>query len=178
MNGFRNFFTAECSYVRKLIPPNRFNERLYDLFELRRKKDKENPYYAIISPNKSDLVEFGLGRYAPETWIASHPSMEPCDLTGDELRNWTRGARDPADFSLAAFPRPPMFLNTHYMLAGNLFKWLTLYGEAPNDDSWTWRSFPDGKKWQRAVKIYGNRTVDVLMKQKWMRELNKTKSKN
>jgi hypothetical protein len=64
------------------------------------------------------------------------------------------------------------------MLAGNLFKWLTLYHEAPNDDSWAWRSFLDGEKWKRAVKIHGNQTVDVLMKEQWMREVNRTKSRN
>jgi hypothetical protein len=61
----RNFFSAECSYIRKLIPPNRFNERLEEMFALRRKKDKENPFYSIISPNHSSLVEFGVGRYGP-----------------------------------------------------------------------------------------------------------------
>jgi hypothetical protein len=64
------------------------------------------------------------------------------------------------------------------MLAGNLFKWLALYHEAPDDDSWAWRSFPDGEKWKQAVRIYGNQTVDVLMKEKWMREVNRTKSRN
>jgi hypothetical protein len=104
--------------------------------------------------------------------------MEPCDLTGETLHNWTQGPRDPADFSNAAFPRPPLILKTRYMLAGNLFKYLTLYHEAPNDDSWSWRSFPDGEKWKQAVKIHGNDTVDVLMIEKWIREANRTKPNN
>jgi hypothetical protein len=49
------------------------------------------------------------------------------------------------------------------MLLGNIFKWFTLYNAAPSDDSYAWRVFPDGEKWRQAVKLYGNRTVDIMV---------------
>jgi len=172
-----NVFTAECSYVRKLHPPNRFSEKVEKMFELRRKKNEVNPAYKLISPNHTILHEFGQGRYGHEFWIASHPSMVPCDLSGELLfEGWAVGPRDPSNFSLALFPRPPLKLEKHYLIAGNLFKHFALYNEAPPDDSWTWTKFPDGPRWHRAVKKYGNQTIDVLMKEKWLSDQNETRT--
>lgn len=170
-----NEFVAECSYIRKLIPPDRFTTRLEEVFELRKQKNKENPQFKIISPNFTSLHDFGSGRFGNEAWVTSHPSMIPCDLTGERLSYWTdHGAQDSAGLSLAHFPRPPMKLETLYMLAGNLFKYFALYNEAPPDDSWMWSSFPDGEKWRQAVKTHGARAVDILMEEKMQTELNQT----
>jgi hypothetical protein len=55
------------------------------------------------------------------------------------------------------------------MLLGNIFKWFALYNAAPSDDSYAWRVFPDGEKWRQAVKVLGNRTVDIVLEKerKW-----------
>jgi hypothetical protein len=57
------------------------------------------------------------------------------------------------------------------MLLGNIFKWFTLYNAAPSDDSYAWRVFPDGEKWRQAVKVFGNRTVDVILEKEKKRQL-------
>jgi hypothetical protein len=57
------------------------------------------------------------------------------------------------------------------MLLGNLFKWFTLYNAAPSDDSYAWRVFPDGEQWRQAVKVLGNRTVDIILEKQRKREL-------
>jgi hypothetical protein len=59
-----NFWTAKCSYIQELIPPNRFNESMTKMFDLRKKKMEENPIFASITPNISRLHLYGTGRYA------------------------------------------------------------------------------------------------------------------
>jgi hypothetical protein len=57
------------------------------------------------------------------------------------------------------------------MLLGNIFKWFTLYNAAPSDDSYAWRVFPDGEKWRQAVRLLGNRTVDIVLEKERKRQL-------
>jgi hypothetical protein len=67
-----NFFTAKCSYVRKLISPKDFTERLTAVFDLKRQKIEENPLYLEISPNFTSWAqEFGKGRYIASTYYCS-----------------------------------------------------------------------------------------------------------
>jgi hypothetical protein len=59
-----NFWTAKCSYIQELIPPNRFNESMTKMFDLRKQKMEQNPIFASITPNISRLHLYGTGRYA------------------------------------------------------------------------------------------------------------------
>ena len=58
-------------------------------------------------------------------------------------------------------------LREYYYLAGNMIKWITLYGSVPNQDSWVWDHYPAGEMWKEHVAKYGvksekdNKTVRV-----------------
>jgi len=56
-------------------------------------------------------------------------------------------------------------MREYYLLAGYLFKWFELYGQAPPLHSWIWKWFPDGDEWKAAVAQHGNRSLDVMLQQ-------------
>jgi hypothetical protein len=72
MQFSRQLFTTKYGYVRKLIPPVAFPDRLAVVFDrLEQKKIEENPLYLEISPNFTAGAEFGKGRYIASTYDAS-----------------------------------------------------------------------------------------------------------
>ena len=164
-----NFWVADCAYIRRLPPPPTFFAQMDEVFRKRQDKIAENPLYSIAFPDVEGIDDHGAGRYSQEHWIGSHPSLQPCDLTSDPLTSWRQRMRSSVEFSWSMFPRPAQTNDptTDWdrppLIAGNLFKWFTLYGHAPADDSWVWRWFPYGEKYKQAVKLYGNRTFDVMV---------------
>jgi hypothetical protein len=166
-----NVWTADCAYVRRLPSPPTFFAAMDDVFTQRQNKMRENPRFAMAFPDVDGIDSHGAGRYAQEHWIGSHPSLNPCDLTADPLDDWRHQERSPSEFSWSMFPRPAQLNDpsTDYdqppLIAGNLFKWFTLYHRAPADDSWVWKWFPYGERYRKAVKLYGNRTFDVMVTQ-------------
>jgi hypothetical protein len=85
-------------------------------------------------------------------------------LTGEKnLDDWRLVDRTPHDLTWNMLPRPRQPPGQYLMLLGNIFKWYALYNAAPSDDSYAWRVFPDGDKWKRAVQMFGNRTVDLMV---------------
>lgn len=164
-----NFWVADCAYIRKLPPPPTFFVKMDDVFRQRQDKIQENPLYKIAFPDVVGIDSHGAGRYSQEHWIGSHPSLQPCVLTVDPLTEWRQRWRNASEFSWTMFPPPDKIndpttdLDRPPLIAGNLFKWFTLYGHAPADDSWVWTWFPYGEKYKQAVKLYGNRTFDVMV---------------
>jgi len=162
-----NFWTAKCSYIRKLHPPKNFDGRMETLLAIRRKKIAANHYYRNIFPIITDFDFHGRERFAALHWVGSHPSLVPCDLT-DDLGQWFR-PRDPADFDWSLFPRSgpsrldPIRQDQYLYLGGNLLKWYTLYNEGPPDSSWAFKWFPDGDFWKGAMHKYGNQVVDKVV---------------
>jgi hypothetical protein len=86
-----NMWTAECSYIRRLLPPLEYEskrrallERLWHEHEecLSRQPDPSMAYspWAWNLTDSLFLRNVGLGRYALERWALEHPSMIPCDL--------------------------------------------------------------------------------------------------
>jgi hypothetical protein len=164
-----NFFAADCNYVRKLIPPADFNDKMASLVALRQRKIAENQQYSYIFPNIPQFDKVVQGRYAPTHWIGSSPLLNPCTLTSEDLKKWFVDRNALADFSWSLLPRTDSSSldyarkQQYNVIGGNLFKWFALYNMAPPDDSWAWRWFPDGQKWKEAVSKYGNGTVDVVV---------------
>lgn len=164
-----NFWSADCAYIRKLPPPREFTDRMDAVFELRRQKLQENPVFSIAFPDVQGIDDHGSGRYSQEHWVGSHPDMVPCDLTADPLADWREHEHSPAEFNWSMYPRKEQERNPDIewkqppLIAGNLFKYFTLYNQAPPDDSWVWRWFPYGEKYRQAVKKYGNRTFDIMV---------------
>jgi hypothetical protein len=176
-----NFFTAKCSYVKRLIPPESYEDRMTELTKdtlLLRLKGR-------LSMNLfSDRVDrYGLYRYAMEAWIGGHPSIQPCDVSkNNSLSYWMDHDHDTdKEFEFAMAPRQPdapfdldevmqkkmikdtdMRMKEYYFLAGKIFKWYTLYNEIPSRTSWIWRWFPDSEIWIEGAEMYGKNVVEIL----------------
>jgi hypothetical protein len=88
-----NVWMADCSYVRKLVPPVEWEQRrrhMYQLLALPYHKEFGCLTNTILaghfdgggnfneSAGSSTAQGLGLGRYAFETWILSHPDAIPC----------------------------------------------------------------------------------------------------
>lgn len=175
-----NMFTAKCDYVKKLIPPLEFSSKMEQAIGkvvLLRLKDQ---LLTNLLPDRKDF--FGLERYSDEHWIASHPDVIPCDCdpTG-VMWKYHYQQMKLSDLSWAKAPRihgtpaysqqlqtkkvmgqTPLRVREYYFLAGNLVKWFSLYGKAPEPDAWPWTWFPDGNLWKQAVSKYGDQTVDKV----------------
>lgn len=75
-----NMWVAKCVYVRKLINPNEFQQKMDDIY-------KNGDSIKGIAPEVVEKIHpssFGLDRFAAEHWINSHPSSVPCDLASDD----------------------------------------------------------------------------------------------
>lgn len=143
-----NFFSAQCSYVKQLIPPNEYEDRITQLTKdtllMRLQGNLEMNMFS------DRLDRYGLYRYSMEAWIGSHPSIEPCDVSKTtDLMFWLDEEQDTEEeFEFAMAPRQPdapfdidkamtkkvyaneeMRMKEYYLLAGKLFKWFTLYNE-------------------------------------------------
>jgi hypothetical protein len=95
-------------------------------------------------------------------------------LTEDLYEDWVWIDRKESDLSWGMIPRPTQKSHQRNKLLGNLFKWYNLYNEAPGDDSWAWRSFPDGAQWKAAVAQFGNRTVEITLDQEQKKSMSLT----
>lgn len=176
-----NFFTAQCSYVKKLIPPQFYEDRITELTKdtlLMRLKG------SLLMNLFSDRIDrYGLYRYAMEAWIGSHPSIKPCDVSKTKhLMFWLDEDQDTEDeFEFAMAPRQPdapfdldeamekkvlankeLRMKEYYLLAGKIVRWYTLYGSVPSHSSWVWQWFPDGEEWRKGTELYGKNVVETL----------------
>ena len=167
-----NMWTAQCSYVAKLIPPRSFEGALEsavkELLYLQWKGQLESHLYS------DRLDRYGLDRYHSEHWIASHPMVQPCDMSStDKLKPWLT-ARSPSNDTRLSWSMAPrhrggpadqlapdtvdLIWKRHdsrrevFYLTGLLIKHLTLYQQVPPPDSWVWTWFRDGPFWLRVVE--------------------------
>ena len=186
-----NMWTAKCSYIRKLLPPNVDGEYT------RRKEASIKQFLMLRLWNilhatlDTDNVEhFGLDRYQWEHWIA-HPSIQPCELHSTNVGPLILLGKDPEgrtmnpqyyDWGLAPRrisanlgglrgPRLRLEANEerqfreYYYIPGNLLKWFHLYGNEgiPPNDSWIWEHFLAGQRWKGLVNEYGVKAIDVMV---------------
>ena len=109
-----NMWTAQCSYVRKLLPPVGFKAQMDVLYKKTRELEKEGkltngmyPYFeekVISNPIKS---LFGVERFALEHWVGSHPDLQPCDVSGKYAGDptvWTEDGLSEKDFVWSMAP--------------------------------------------------------------------------
>lgn len=180
-----NFFTARCSYINQLIPPDSKLEGMMDsLFTLSWMGEFDS---YVKAKGKMDPIGLG-GRFAYEAWTGSSPSLRPCDMSSvSDIRYYwnTSIATEHGDrFDLLNFSHSPSFpfteryvfdeltrkdsllkgpqadrLRYFYFLSGNLLKYFLLYKRYPPDSSWVWTFFPDGDYWKKKVKEVGPRML-------------------
>ena len=186
-----NMFSASCDYVKQLLPPAIFEERMNDIAGDALVSKIEETY-------TTKLVQFderilGSYQYSTEHWIGSHPDLRPCDVapivdggennkkmkTPDTLDNNMkhysqspgprRGSAPPGYFKEEIESkfrkRREVALREYYYLAGNVFRWNRLYDRVPPQNSWAWRWFPDGKIWEAAARSGGAYAVNHIADQ-------------
>ena len=92
-----NMWTAKCSYIRKLLPPND-NDGEY----IRKKEEAVKRFLMLdlwgvlaATLDTSNVEHFGLDRYAWEHWIASSPHIQPCEVHSTEVGPLILLGKDP-----------------------------------------------------------------------------------
>lgn len=144
-----NMWLARCSYVKKLLPPLKFQQKMTDL---------RIKYH--IGINRPRL---GAGRWAFEHWILSHPDVRPCDVFAataplqgynnmDDIEdNWVVDATMAAPRNNLEFyfvPEKRNLSSSHRLVVGwggdlnaHVAEWLHLYDKIPGNDSWVWEYY-------------------------------------
>jgi hypothetical protein len=159
-----NFWTADCSYVRDLIPPKEYEARrlemldeLFDASNAQRFKCLAPPLVGGENYTRSNQI-LSLGRHLWEYWIWNHPDLRPCDAfphSGPELANergrgdWSprliapsRVIQSPPGSKLAVGPRAWYYGATKhawFRMTGKLYEFRKLYGRDPAPDSPLWK---------------------------------------
>ncbi|GKY94309.1 hypothetical protein MPSEU_000396700 [Mayamaea pseudoterrestris] len=177
VSGPGNFFTAKCDYVKKLYPPNEFQEAMAKINATRQMlTDVVHKFELNLLPVKDSNL--GVDRYANEHWVGSNPEVQPCDMSDTyDMSFWQKTDQPDEAFKWEMQPRsstPSILkhlrtrdkttrLKDYFLLGGYLYKWYTLYGRGPPSDSWVWEWFPFGAEWKEAVENYGAHAMDVLL---------------
>jgi len=150
-----NMFTASCDYVRNLVPPLEFQDKMAKAAQKAQELWRDpNAYFSTqVKYGRKTLQEsfMGIGRYANEHWITSHPDLVPCEV--DENGIWTKAPTIPVFENIAKILRKNLDpkredLNRaeYVLLPGKMFMWNSLYnGARPSNNSWFWEYYPDGK---------------------------------
>jgi hypothetical protein len=173
-----NMFVAPCDYIRRLVPARDFISNLTsivtDMCRLQQQGHFMTTMYKQAKGRESRMF-LGLERWAMELWPGSHPSVKPCDMSDSiSLQPWHTGKHE-SDFVWQMAPHKSLesdwfaidrgelssvlssesrLRREYFLLAGNLYKWIKLYGEVPPEDSWYWTFFPDGDFWKAAMRQY------------------------
>lgn len=192
-----NVWTADCSYVKDLVPPTEHEAKarasVGDAF-LRRSVKQFQMEMKDVPP----VWNLGIGRYANEWWIASHPSLHPCDFSASVPDNndcertkqfimWMQKTVEDRDYRANAAslvstftpdaPYRPYRLprrfrdgtetinlkNEYFALPGKIHRWLELYAQLPDQNSWVWKYFPEGEDWKNRVNEYGLTVLEQVL---------------
>lgn len=154
-----NMWTADCRYVAQLPSPTVFAQQLANIV-----KDARHDFDWTLFPTHSDGY-VGLGRYADEHWIASHPAARLCDQSATPNLEYWWNTDTPMPLQWAPAPRfdiqQDWFRLNHsllqavadhsreyFLLPGLLLRWWRLHGQAPPDDSWVWTWYPQGERYR------------------------------
>ena len=178
-----NMFNAQCSYIRKLLKPSIFQEKMVEVVALERKLLQNGTLVPNMKHFERPAVH-GSQRYVMEHWHGSHPSLEKvCDVSIHPQNVFKRTGRQPDNWELASFPRHPytaswqwgdsdrmiaQVLNTEsnrmreiFLLPGQMMRWCSLYGELPSNSSWVWSWYPDGQFWRQEAEKHGCDVIHI-----------------
>jgi hypothetical protein len=153
-----NLWTAQCSYISKLIPPKDYELKrrtmLMDLKHNHKRLHKFGCFYTLLDGILLSRPYTGiygkhlaLGRYAMEAWVLSSPLSRPCHtipgaITGLNFRKWSA-----TELWEGVSPTPIKYVEEMatgwFQLYGRLYEYQTLYnGQIPPRDSWFWERVP------------------------------------
>lgn len=180
-----NMFATRCTYVRRLLPPNGFAQRMDEVVqEYKKIRDSTKRLNTTFFPQMPHMM--GRNRFAAEQWIGSHPLLRsPCDVSAHVTANmseWLHPTKtktlSSTNFSLGQHPmypieyshwdyfrygkrgstvlnNPALRLRDYFLLPGQLLKWYSLYRQVPPLDSWIWKWFPDSDVWLEKIREHG-----------------------
>ena len=179
---FGNMFSANCDYVKNLLPPRKFEKEMNDLGDDSMIMNVRDKFSLSLFPFTPQTL--GMQQYSVEHWIGTHPYLKPCDvapLDDDSLNKPFPTHKN--DYSWGMAPRrscaPPghpvnnekeslgkrmshVVLREYYFLAGHLFRWYRLYNAAPDENSWVWQWFRHGQIWKIGNKLFGSEVVNRI----------------
>lgn len=135
-----NMWVATCEYIRRLMPPSRHVEAMSALIS--------QPDAEPIPSRREE--ELGAGRFAAEHWVASHPSVVPCDLYPDAgykygyknlpIEDWEPELQSAPRFPVDVYNFKKLKYNTEKLFLWRLYEWMALYAEVPPSSSF-WRTY-------------------------------------
>lgn len=155
MHASGNMWRATCSYIRTLIPPNDFERRKtemqYSILKNQTLSDNFSCYKQTVLDTPTTETDYqqklGIGRYAFETWVFSHPSVNACYVMVHELRDVPNFCKDSFEMKLNNKRRPVGRVSSNikldfYQARGKLFEYRYLYnGTEPPKDSQFWEAW-------------------------------------
>lgn len=137
-----NMWTAKCSYIRNLYRPIDYASAMKNLY-LHIDSDEQ---YTCLRPVSMNDNHLGLGRYAYERWVWSHPDVVPADVIPMgkvDLSEFPPMWKSSLTRSLKGSPKRMaldrgMGESPYARLEGRLLEWHYLYHRGPANDSWIW----------------------------------------
>ena len=152
-----NMWTAKCSYIRDLYRPTEYATALQKFYD----DVLSNEEHSCLQPISLNANHLGLGRYAYERWVWSHPNIVPADVIPMRKVNfsefpptWTPSLSR----SLKGSPKRMaldrgMGESSFARLEGRLLEWEYLYHRKPANDSWIWDYYRGYETGTPAFKI-------------------------
>lgn len=81
----QNMWAADCSYIRRLLPPRHFGTIRKAMVEELYAQNKTFPCLPANGTIADNYKAFLLGRFMNEYWVWAHPNVRPCDGFPKEL---------------------------------------------------------------------------------------------
>ena len=136
-HGGANMWTADCNYVRKLLPPMEFDTHMKRMYA-------SIPPESPLKPQDFGENALSIGRFAMEHWVFSHPHVRPCETLGKNFSYHKVRLLGPVDWEPQLGRRIHnvrfygIFKEPWYTKEGRLYQYEYLYGEKPPLGSWFW----------------------------------------
>lgn len=145
-----NMWVSHCSYISKLIHPSNFTSTMNEMVQ-------SAPIEKFGDISKLKHYDIGLGRFAAEHWVASHPDSCPCDVyPGTKYRDsrFHLPVKNTWIPELLRAPRESVFgrevsnfgfnksEHNWFGTEGRIYEYQYLYKKIPDDDSWFWKYYP------------------------------------
>jgi hypothetical protein len=144
---FESSWVAKCSYIQKLQSPNEYVVAMNQASALAWVEALKDRLRNV--PESPDCLF--IDSHALRSWVTSHPDVVPCQLPSNRNNASTCFVDTETHDEKDGKSR----LQAYSLLAGHLWRWSKIYGQAPSPTSWVWTSYPDGEFWRQATNAYG-----------------------
>ena len=149
-------WTARCSYIRGLYPPQHYAAKLQEMYDTTLNHSTlqyTSQDYVCLKPYHNAPNFWGLGRYAYERWPVSHPNVKPCEVLISVLPNAQKRPqlrKAPYESAKSVGITKGPYKSSFARLQGRLFEWNYIYGNnntttggggggVPPNNSWIWK---------------------------------------